>query len=144
MRPCFSERQRAHTRACRWINVGLPLPDKSSPLTSETFFGRPNDPFLSLVGFPGLLPTKWVGKGNKGGCKIWFDCGSNSDKASCQAQGGIVRGRLRGGGLTRVQCVWNKFAVRCRSGKTANAPVAVRAIVDVDDERSQPVRSYFI
>ena len=97
---------------CRWGDGNLPLADKSSPFSSETFFGPSGDPFLKVSGFPGLLPTKWVGKGNKGGCKIWFDCGSNSDKASCQAQGGIVRCPLRGGGLTPVQCVWNKFAVR--------------------------------
>ena len=44
--------------------------------------------------YSGLQATKWVGKGNKGGCKLFFDCSSNLDKSSCHAQGGI--------------CLWQK------------------------------------
>jgi len=72
------------------------IQDATNPMSYGPFFNRPSDDLLATSGYPSLNAVKWVGKGNKGGCKLWFDCGSNTDKASCQAQGGI--------------CVWQKFA----------------------------------
>ena len=70
--------------------------DKSSPAGLAPFFATNTDDLLSSAGLTGLKPTKWIGKANKGGCKLWFDCGSSKDKPSCQAAGGM--------------CVWQKFA----------------------------------
>jgi len=70
--------------------------DANSPLALGTFFSPQSDDLLDYTGYSGLNAVKWVGKGNKGGCKLFFDCGSSKDKASCQAQGGV--------------CVWQKYA----------------------------------
>jgi hypothetical protein len=49
------------------------LQDASNPLAAGPFFNRPEDNLLEWTGYSGLKATKWVGKGNKGGCKLWFE-----------------------------------------------------------------------
>jgi len=72
------------------------IADASSPQAAGSFFQRPTSEWFAdyLPEYKNLQATKWIGKGNKGGCKLWSDCGSNKDKASCKAHGGI--------------CVWEK------------------------------------
>jgi len=49
------------------------IPDASNPAGFGTFFNTPQDNLLAWKGYSGLKATKWIGKGNKGGCKLWLD-----------------------------------------------------------------------
>ena len=71
-------------------SVFAPYPQAkiNNPAVLSSFFYTPGDQ-LTYFGYPGLSAAKWVGKGNKGGCKMFWDCSSNKDKASCKAHGGV-------------------------------------------------------
>ena len=56
---------------------------------SSFFFRGTKHDLLSIYGYPNLVAAKWVGKGNEGGCKMFWECSSQKDKASCKALGGV-------------------------------------------------------
>jgi hypothetical protein len=50
----------------------LPQYKIDDPAVLSTFFHRQNSDFLDYIGYPNLAATKWVGKGNKGGCRLFL------------------------------------------------------------------------
>jgi hypothetical protein len=52
--------------------TSLPQYKINDPAALSTFFNRPTSTFLDYIGYPNLPAAKWVGKGNKGGCRLFF------------------------------------------------------------------------
>jgi len=51
------------------------IQDQSDAAAPGSFFNKPSSELMSYYApqYAGITPAKWVGKGNKGGCKLWSD-----------------------------------------------------------------------
>jgi hypothetical protein len=73
------------------------LNNANDPKAIMPFFNRGYSDFLTYIGLPGLVAAKWIGNVNwqgQGGCRMFYNCAGNLNKASCKAAGGM--------------CVWQK------------------------------------